>query len=78
LKKETEKEEKEYFIAGSLNEEDAEEITSVYKITEIGQQARELARKGKCTKHENSANKKIDKNLDGNGTTVNEENWSGC
>lgn len=78
LSEEIEKEEKEYFIVGSLNEEDAEEITSIYKIAEIGQWARELARRGKNTKQENSIDKKIDKNLYGNDTTVNEENWSGC
>jgi len=78
LNEETEKEEKEYCIVGSFNDEDVEEIISLYKIAEIGQWARELARKGKDTKRENPIDKKIDKNLYGNDTTMNEEDWSGC
>jgi len=78
LNEEIENKEEEYFIVGSLNEEDVDEITSLCKIAKIGQWARELARKGKDTKRENSIDKKIDKNLYGNDTTMNEEDWSGC
>ena len=69
--------EKEYFIAGSLNEDGTEEIAQMYKVITIGVWARELARKGKADR-ENHQDKKIDKNLDGNEGTMNEEDWSGC
>lgn len=79
LNEEIENEEKEeYCIVGSLNEEEFAGMTLIWRISITGNWARKLARKGKDTKRENSIDKKIDKNLYGNDTTVNEEDWSGC